>query len=185
MYCCISCITVGLAVLNLSVSERQSQFVFAVLLFRCRETLQPTMLFAQKKAPLLPLMHYKYGLLHEIIKLEFHTSKFAIRANCLYSHTVQALADISRSAPCCQSNETRASIASTPNRPSAQLHTRHPDACSSVRMRRGTDRHTHTHTHRRPWPVYISPWLCLTRNVKRCKTGTLKIRERKMRNQTK
>jgi len=27
-------------------------------------------------------------------------------------------------------------------------------------MRRGTDRQTDTHTHTRPWPLYISLWLC-------------------------
>jgi len=38
---------------------------------------------------------------------------------------------------------------------------------SSVGMRRGTDRQTHrpTHSNRRPWPIYFSPRLCLTRNV--------------------
>jgi len=57
---------------------------------------------------------------------------------------VQALADISRSAPCCHSNESHAPIANPPN--SAQLDRTpyhppklHPDPCSSVGMRRGTD----------------------------------------------
>ena len=60
---------------------------------------------------------------------------------------VRALADISRSALCCHSNETRAPISNPPN--SAQLEgTRyhspklHPGPCSNVGMRRGTDRHT-------------------------------------------
>jgi len=64
---------------------------------------------------------------------------------------VQALADISRSALCCHSNETRAPIANPPN--SAQLdgtpyHSPklHPGPCSCVGMRRGTDRQTHRHT---------------------------------------
>jgi len=35
-------------------------------------------------------------------------------------------------------------------------------SCSSVGMRRGTDK-----THRRAWPIYISPQLRLTRNVTR------------------
>jgi len=35
-----------------------------------------------------------------------------------------------------------------------------------VGIRRGTfERQTHRQTHRRPWPIYISPRLCLTRNV--------------------
>jgi len=54
---------------------------------------------------------------------------------------VQALADISYSALCCHSNETRAPIANPPN--SAQLEAQHPyyfpklhpDPCSSVGMR--------------------------------------------------
>jgi len=44
----------------------------------------------------------------------------------------------------------------------------HPGPCSSVGMRRGTDRQTH----RRPWPIYISPRLCLTRNVTRHRAST-------------
>ena len=62
----------------------------------------------------------------------------------------QALADISdisRSALCCRSNETRASIANPPNSPQLEgtaYHSpkSHPGPCSSVGMRRGTDRHT-------------------------------------------
>ena len=64
---------------------------------------------------------------------------------------VEALADISRSALCCHSNETRAPIANLPN--SAQLESiayhsskSHLGACSSVGMRRGTGRHTDRHT---------------------------------------
>jgi len=60
---------------------------------------------------------------------------------------VQALADISRSALCCHCNETRAPIANPPN--SAELEAPpiispnlHPAPCSSVGMRRWTDRHT-------------------------------------------
>ena len=65
---------------------------------------------------------------------------------------VQALADISRSALWCHSNESRAQTANPPN--SAQLdstpyHTPmlHPGPCSSVEMRRGTDRHTDARNH--------------------------------------
>ena len=62
---------------------------------------------------------------------------------------VQALADISRSAQCCHSNETRAPIANPPI-----MHTRgtptiprlHPGPCSNVEMRRRTDTQTDTHT---------------------------------------
>jgi len=64
---------------------------------------------------------------------------------------VQALADISRSALCCYSKETRAPIANPPN--SAQLQgtsyystNLHLGPRSSVGMRRGTDRHTDTQT---------------------------------------
>jgi len=63
---------------------------------------------------------------------------------------VQALADISRSA-LFHRNETRALIANLPN--SIQLEgipyhspKLHPGPCSSVGMRRGTDRHTYTQT---------------------------------------
>jgi len=63
----------------------------------------------------------------------------------------QALADVSRSALRCHSNETCAAIANPPN--STQLEDTacyspklHPGPCSSVGMRRGTDRHTGTHT---------------------------------------
>jgi len=65
----------------------------------------------------------------------------------MHIERVQALADISRSALCCHSNETRAPIANPPN--NAQLegisyHSSmlHPGACSSVGMQRGTDRQT-------------------------------------------
>ena len=64
---------------------------------------------------------------------------------------VQALADISRSAICCHSNETRAPIAN-PSK-SAQLegtpyHSAklHPRPYGSERMRRGTDRRADTQT---------------------------------------
>jgi len=71
---------------------------------------------------------------------------------------------------CCHSNETCAPIANLPN--SAQLegttyHSRklHPGPCSSVGMWPWTDRQTDMDIHRRVWPIYISPWLRLTRNV--------------------
>jgi len=56
----------------------------------------------------------------------------------------QALADISRSALSCHSNDTRAPLANPPN--SAQLEALpfpnlHPCPCSNVGMRLGTDRH--------------------------------------------
>jgi len=64
---------------------------------------------------------------------------------------VQALATISRSVLCCHSNETRALISNSPN--SAQLGGAHynspklyPPPCSSVGMRRETDRITDRHT---------------------------------------
>jgi len=62
---------------------------------------------------------------------------------------VQALADTSHSALCCYSNESRVPIINPPN--NAQLEgtpydspNLHPGPCSSVGMRRGTDRQTHT-----------------------------------------
>jgi len=65
---------------------------------------------------------------------------------------VQALADISRSALCCHSNETRAPIANPPNSPqlegipynSPNLH-RDTRIGVGAKMRRGTDRQTHRH----------------------------------------
>jgi len=82
---------------------------------------------------------------------------------------VQALADISRSAVCCHSNVTRAPIANLPN--SAQLEGTPYHSPTYIRVRavmweRG-DGQTDTQTglHRRPWPLYISPRLRLTRNV--------------------
>jgi len=64
---------------------------------------------------------------------------------------VQALADISRSALCCHSNETRAPMANPPNSEQLEGTPYHssklqPGPCSSVGMRRGTDRHTDTQT---------------------------------------
>jgi len=60
---------------------------------------------------------------------------------------VQALAHVSHLMRCCHSNETRAPTANPPN--GAQLEgtpyhspNLHPGLCSSVGMRRGTDRHT-------------------------------------------
>jgi len=64
---------------------------------------------------------------------------------------LKAIADISRSALCCHSNESRAPIANPSH--SAQLEGTlyhfaklHPSPCSSVGMRRWTD----AQTHRRP-----------------------------------
>jgi len=71
----------------------------------------------------------------------------------LHTEPVQALADISRSALCCYSNETRAQIANPSN--SAQLGPighplpflkLYPGPCSSVGMRRWTDTQTDRHT---------------------------------------
>ena len=71
---------------------------------------------------------------------------------------------------CSHSNQTRARISNPPN--SAQLGDisyhfaqLHSGPCSSMGMRRGTDRHTDTQTHRRPWPMYISPRLRLSQNM--------------------
>ena len=85
---------------------------------------------------------------------------------------VQAPADISRTALCCHSNETRAPIANPPN--SAQLGSTpyhspklHPGPWSSMGMRQGTAQ-THRQTHSLEWPIYILHRLRLTRNVIKC-----------------
>jgi len=81
----------------------------------------------------------------------------------------QALSDISRSALCRHSNETRSPIANRPNGAeleatpyhSAKLH---PGPCSSTGMRRGKDRQTDRHRDARDQYTF-SPRLHLTRNV--------------------
>jgi len=80
----------------------------------------------------------------------------------------QAFADISLSALCCHSNETRAPIADLPN--SAQLGA--PGlyhSWSYIRVRALVwecgEGQIHRQTHRRAWPLYISRRLRLTRNV--------------------
>jgi len=90
---------------------------------------------------------------------------------------VQPLADISRSALCCHSNETHAPIASPPN--SAQLVGTPTIPPSYIRVRAvvwGCGRgHTHRHTHTDgQWPLYISPRIRLTQNV-HIKTGYMNI----------
>jgi len=75
---------------------------------------------------------------------------------------VQALADISRSALCCHSNEIHAPIANPPN--SAQLGGT-PYHSSKVHPVRAVMWWTDRQIHRRPWPIYILPRLCLARNV--------------------
>jgi len=79
----------------------------------------------------------------------------------------RALADISRSALCYHSNETRAPIANPPN--TAQLEGTsyyspklHPGPCSSVGMQRGTDRQTH----RRPTAGANKHYASATSHVK-------------------
>jgi len=74
---------------------------------------------------------------------------------------VQALADISRLALCCHSNETCAPTTNPPNRAQLQAPYHSPNLHNSVGMWRGTDIHTDT----RLWPIYISPRLRLARNV--------------------
>jgi len=86
-----------------------------------------------------------------------------------YNKHKHALAVISRSALCCHSNETRApyTVHRAPWTKTIVLHfwricrgnplyhspNLHPGPCSSVGMRRGTDRHTHTW---HMWPIYTS-----------------------------
>ena len=80
---------------------------------------------------------------------------------------IQALADISRSALCWYSNETRAPIASPPN--NAQLESTPPTKATIlptyIRVRAVVWECGEGQTHRRPWSIYISPRLRLTQNV--------------------
>ena len=81
---------------------------------------------------------------------------------------VQALADISRSALCYHSNETRAPIANPPNIGTLHNYREPPTIPPSYTRVHAvvwecdegqTDRHTDG---QQPWPIYISPPLCLT-----------------------
>ena len=65
---------------------------------------------------------------------------------------VQALADVSRSALCCHSNETRAPIANPPN--SAQLGGTPTVPPSYIRVHAVVWEFGEGQTHRRPWPTY-------------------------------
>jgi len=80
---------------------------------------------------------------------------------------VVPLADISRSALCCHSNETRAPIANPHN--STQLQGTPYHSPTYIRVRavvwKCDEGLTNTQTHRRSWPIYISPRLRLMRNV--------------------
>ena len=85
------------------------------------------------------------------------------------STRLQALADISRSALCCHSNETRAAIENPSN--SAQLEGTPTIPPSYIRVcavvwkcgKGQTHRQwRNKDTHRRPWPLYILLRLCLT-----------------------
>jgi len=108
--------------------------------------------------------------LHGLSRAWFANSTVYIRDACVYTYKrvhdncrvnvykikpgierVQALADISCSAPFCRSNETRSPIANPSNTtPRTISPTKFPyhslnfhrGPCSSVGMRRGTDRHT-------------------------------------------
>jgi len=76
---------------------------------------------------------------------------------------VQALDDISHSAPCCHSNETCALIANPLN--SAQLEGTPSIPTSYIRVRAVQSACDKEQTHRQPWPIYISHRLWLTQNV--------------------
>jgi len=76
---------------------------------------------------------------------------------------VQSLADISRSALCCRSNETRAPIANPTN--SAQLEGTPYNSPSYIRVCAVVWECGEPQIHRRSWRIYISPRLRLTRNV--------------------
>jgi len=83
---------------------------------------------------------------------------------------IQALADISRSALCCHSNETRAPTANSPNNAQAEGTPTIPPSYIRVRavVWECCEGQTDRQTLRRPWPIYISPRarLCFTRSVK-------------------
>jgi len=83
--------------------------------------------------------------------------------------STKALADISRSALCCHSNETRAPIANpltiaqlegTPTIPPSYIRIRKVQCENAAR-----DRHTDRLTHKRASPLYISHRRRLTRDV--------------------
>jgi len=84
--------------------------------------------------------------------MSFRLVPKSVTLNDLEGHNGRYFVDISHSALCCHTNETRASIANPSN--SAQLgggtrYTIPPSyirvrPCSSTGMRRGTDRHTQT-----------------------------------------
>jgi len=81
---------------------------------------------------------------------------------------IEAFADISRSALCCDSDETRALIVNPPN--SVQLRGTsyhspklHPRPCSSAGMRQRTDRQTDTQ--RRVTTIHLASSIWLTWNV--------------------
>jgi len=78
-------------------------------------------------------------------------------------YTLTTVADISHSALCCHSNETRAQTANLPN--SAQLEGTHTILPSYIRVHAVLWACGEGQTHRHRWPLYISHCLRLTRNV--------------------
>ena len=76
---------------------------------------------------------------------------------------VQTLADISRSALCCHTNETHAPIANPPN--SAQLEGIPTIPPTYIWIRAVAWECGERHTYRRPWRICISPRLRLTWNA--------------------
>jgi len=64
---------------------------------------------------------------------------------------------------CCHSNETCAPTANPPN--SAQLEGTPTIPPSYIQVCAVAWECGEGQTLRRPWRIYISPWLCLTRNV--------------------
>jgi len=101
----------------------------------------------------------------------------AIRCTVDELWQLQVLADISRLALCCHSNETRAPTANLSNR--AQLQgtptvspNLHPGPCSSVGMRQRTDRHTERQTQTVVAAIHFASAIRLTRNVIICNAQT-------------
>jgi len=86
-------------------------------------------------------------------KLGRFPQKRQVSTNATKHERVQALADISRSALCCHSNETHAPIANPPDSAQSptipQVTSR---SCSRVSQWRWTDGR---HTHIPAWPLYI------------------------------
>jgi len=127
----------------------------------CPETAEPCGIY-KPCSPSDPRIRWERTLTPsgELVKLKIRTRHKASTSTRL--HFAFAL--------CCHSNETRPPIANPPN--SAQLQRApyhcsrlHPGPCSSVGMRRGTDRHTDRHIQTAVTTIYFASSIRLMRNV--------------------